>query len=514
MAHSISKYNVINLGTSSGESPRKREVSVARLIEIVEELKHDITGLDLELLNQVIDNSTDFSAHLLNTSVHLDNATMKNLLVEMISAYQSGTLGGGGGGGLLVANRTILLATTTSTHGTIAVVQNEGTNMYIWNNTTSKWAVKEGNAYLESELPSNTDFEIIPGTELINSTTGERFVWSTLSSISPVILSIEASSITPPILTIAFSEPVLNSADYLDSNLILSGDVSGANIGLTYVSGSGTNTYVYNVNAALESYETLTLSYTGGIEDSNGNDLERVTNFAVINKVGAVPLAIVSALSWAFNDNTTNNVIVCAEDPTYNLRLLEGLGAGVNDLNTSVAYNSTLGGIDLTGTELLRRNVRTGTNQIRQDRRKKFATEFTFTVPNPIPATVTRLGNVYDLDVSILEWSVWELGEPETTFFSIGWNSGTEKFKCITPTGNLLSTNTYTIDNNVSHRMRALYTTTAIELYIYNSGWNLFHTFPCVLTGAVGNVSVEIGGTYINNFFSAIIQDFKYMVIE
>lgn len=177
MGGSIRGFQVIELGQSSGTLPKEREHSVAQLIEIVEALRKTVENLDMNTIQSFIVNFTNVNTHMANTGIHLDGATMKNLLIEIIDAYQAGTLGGGGGGTLVISNRTNLLATTTATHGTIACVQTEGTNMYVWNDVTNKWTVKSYNAYENTNFPSDVDFEIIPGTVLINTTDGTTLTW-------------------------------------------------------------------------------------------------------------------------------------------------------------------------------------------------------------------------------------------------------------------------------------------------------------------------------------------------
>lgn len=178
MASSIQGFANMDMGSSvPGETPAGRNHSVANLIDIVEELKNMIMGLDVETMQTFLANFTNVNEHMDNTNIHLDGVTMKNLLIEIINKYQLGELGGGGSTNVIVSNRTNLLASNPGFHGTIGYVLNEGTNWYVWNNATSKWAVKAFNAYEAGSFPSDVDMEIVKGTVLINKTTGESFTW-------------------------------------------------------------------------------------------------------------------------------------------------------------------------------------------------------------------------------------------------------------------------------------------------------------------------------------------------
>ena len=74
-------------------------------------------------------------------------------------------------------NRAAMLAATNNQDGIPCSVISEPSNIYIWNDTEGKWAVRSGNIYTTSNLPSSTDFYIANFTFVINSDTGEQIYW-------------------------------------------------------------------------------------------------------------------------------------------------------------------------------------------------------------------------------------------------------------------------------------------------------------------------------------------------
>ena len=87
-------------------------------------------------------------------------------------------------------------------------------------------------------------------------------------------------------LTVVFTKPMYQGAGYQDTDINLDGSLGGADIGLTYVSGSGTDTWVFSIATVIRLGETVDLDYNGrpdGIEDVSGNDLAAVASLAVTN---------------------------------------------------------------------------------------------------------------------------------------------------------------------------------------------------------------------------------------
>lgn len=86
-------------------------------------------------------------------------------------------------------------------------------------------------------------------------------------------------------LTLAFDESVTIGAG---GNGGWSVTLSGGSVTLTYASGSGSSSLVYNCGRVVYAGETLSsgLNYTqpgNGVEDSAGNDLATITNHAIVN---------------------------------------------------------------------------------------------------------------------------------------------------------------------------------------------------------------------------------------
>ena len=164
-------------GTDPTMRPQDSSQSVARLIEIVLELKQLVSIFDPESIAQFQALTDVVNSHIADLNVHL-TTSLKNGLVNILAAWESGNLGGGGGGGATVySNRTALLAATGTT-GSIAILQTEPTNFYIWNQIANRWTVRDGNTYNSTgDFPSDTSFYIPYGTVLVVTSTGERYIW-------------------------------------------------------------------------------------------------------------------------------------------------------------------------------------------------------------------------------------------------------------------------------------------------------------------------------------------------
>ena len=104
----------------------------------------------------------------------------------------------------------------------------------------------------------------------------------------PSIVSIVSASVNAAgnKLTVVFSEAMSKGAGYKDTDINLDGSLGGTDIGLTYVSGSGTNTWAFSIATVIRLGETVNLDYNGrpgGIEDMSGNDLAAVVSMSVTN---------------------------------------------------------------------------------------------------------------------------------------------------------------------------------------------------------------------------------------
>lgn len=104
----------------------------------------------------------------------------------------------------------------------------------------------------------------------------------------PVEQSIVSATVdaTGTTLTLVFNTAMTQGVWYVDTDFNLDGSIGGADIGLTYVSGSGTDTWVFSIATVIRKNETVDLDYNGrpgGVEDVGGNDLAAVASMAVVN---------------------------------------------------------------------------------------------------------------------------------------------------------------------------------------------------------------------------------------
>ena len=163
-------------GTDPTMRPQDSSQSVARLIEIVLELKQLVSIFDPESIAQFQALTDVVNSHIADLNVHL-TTSLKNGLVNILAAWEGGDLGGAGGGATVYADRSALRA-ATGVVGSIAVVQTEPINLYMWAPGINMWAVKDGNVYYSlADLPSDQSFYIPQGTVLILATTGERYIY-------------------------------------------------------------------------------------------------------------------------------------------------------------------------------------------------------------------------------------------------------------------------------------------------------------------------------------------------
>lgn len=88
------------------------------------------------------------------------------------------------------------------------------------------------------------------------------------------------------VLTIVFDRVVSMGSAYQNSDINLDSSSTGDDIGVSYVSGSGSNTWVFSISEAIRGGETVNLDYNGrpdGVVDSAGNALQSVSDMGVIN---------------------------------------------------------------------------------------------------------------------------------------------------------------------------------------------------------------------------------------
>ena len=122
--------------------------------------------------------------------------------------------------------------------------------------------------------------------------------------------SIAADGVT---VTTGFSEAVSQGAGYSDLHFNIDSSITGPDIGLTYVSGSGTPTWTFTAASTILRDEIVNLDFSGAensVEDGDGTDMEAVINYAVTNGSTQTGSLYTTAFSDAFTRPDNANVIV------------------------------------------------------------------------------------------------------------------------------------------------------------------------------------------------------------
>lgn len=112
-----------------------------------------------------------------------------------------------------------------------------------------------------------------------------RAGWNTSTPDNAVILS-SSTNADGDELTIVFDRVMSKGDGYSDSDFNIDASSTGNDIGISNVSGSGTNTWVFSIASTLDDGETVTLDFIGrtdGAVDENGNDLLEISDQAVTN---------------------------------------------------------------------------------------------------------------------------------------------------------------------------------------------------------------------------------------
>lgn len=120
--------------------------------------------------------------------------------------------------------------------------------------------------------------------------------WTNIEEYLNELIDGEAEDTTAPefssatidgtIVVINWSESCTRGTGYDDSDFDLDMSVTGNNIGVTYVSGDGTNQWIMTSASAAVNGETVDLDFNGdtdSIEDDAGNDLEALISETVTN---------------------------------------------------------------------------------------------------------------------------------------------------------------------------------------------------------------------------------------
>jgi len=133
---------------------------------------------------------------------------------------------------------------------------------------------------------------------------------------APVLASATIAS-NGQTLTLVFTEAgsdVNQGSNYNDNEWDIDSTQKGNDIGVTYVSGNGSNTHVYTINQTIYVGDTLNIDFNGNstadvLEDEAGNDLAAITSGSVTNNSTVnVPSNAILGVKIS-NLGITNNLI-------------------------------------------------------------------------------------------------------------------------------------------------------------------------------------------------------------
>jgi len=88
-------------------------------------------------------------------------------------------------------------------------------------------------------------------------------VWDGMPSSNPELNSAVIST-NGTTLTLTFSAAVTQGAGYADADWDVDASVAGDNVGVTYVSGDGTDTHVYTLSSTINDGEVVNIDFNGG----------------------------------------------------------------------------------------------------------------------------------------------------------------------------------------------------------------------------------------------------------
>ncbi|GAG58746.1 unnamed protein product, partial [marine sediment metagenome] len=172
-------------------------------------------------------------------------------------------------------------------------------------------------------------------------------IWDSLKSVSgvtPPTLDTATISSNGLVLTLVFDETVYQGSGYDDSDWDIDASVTGSNIGMTYVSGDGTDTHVYTIASEIQDGETVNIDFNGDTnseEDGDGDDLEAIVSDAVINNSEQFELPELLSSTISANGSTLTLVydVVTSQGVSYNDSDFD-LDASVSGNNISIVYVS------------------------------------------------------------------------------------------------------------------------------------------------------------------------------
>ncbi len=160
-----------------------------------------------------------------------------------------------------------------------------------------------------------------------------RLNYTTSADVTAPALSSATIGTNGTTLTIVWTEAVTKGAGYADADLNVDASTGGSNLGLTYVSGDGTNNFVYTIGTTILSGETVDLDFNGdanSLEDGAGNDMAAIVSGSVTN-----------------NSTQTGG----GGETAFITAEANGVDAGISS-TTQYGYQFTVGGSQITITQL------------------------------------------------------------------------------------------------------------------------------------------------------------------
>lgn len=212
-------------------------------------------------------------------------------------AVQSLTTDGADGDRKIVLGNNTALTPDTGESG----IANIGNVMYYFNNGGTPTAIGSGGSFAFDTFPTYEDSAHSSGIAVnadtlavYSSTAGKWLTVGLTDSLDPTpsFPTLSSATIDGTTLTLTFSEAVTQGFGWLETLFNLDGATMGNDIAVTYSSGDGTSTHIFTSSTAAVESEVINLDFSGAsdaLEDSGGDDLQAITDFAVTNNTtGAV----------------------------------------------------------------------------------------------------------------------------------------------------------------------------------------------------------------------------------
>lgn len=156
-----------------------------------------------------------------------------------------------------------------------------------------------------------------------------------------------SATISGTTVTVHWTEACTRGAGYNDTDLDLDMSTTGANIGVTYVSGDGTPDWVFTAASPAVTDETVDLDFNGdanSIEDGSGNDLAALVSSTVLNitfgRVGTPE-------QFCSNLNTSTQAITVPANANFAVVLMAGFEADAEFLSSAVV-SMTINSVSMT----------------------------------------------------------------------------------------------------------------------------------------------------------------------